>query len=117
MRNGYWGENKMQNEHKQNIYEKMSHERIKVVCAQIDILSYYNAENKERRFQELYTVSHQTLIDQQSERNVEEVDELITKFQDEIAKLRKVYPHIEEVEEIREKLSELERLSGTSSGS
>lgn len=105
----------MQNENKKNIYEKISHERIKVACVQIDILSYYDAENKERRFQELYNISHQALIDQQSERNVEKVDELITKFQDEIVRFREAYPNIEEAKEVREKLSELERLSSTSS--
>jgi len=93
----------------------MSHERIKVVCAQIDILNHYDTGNKERRFQELYDVSHQAIIDQQSERTIEKVDDLIAKFQDEIVRFRKAYPHIEEAKEVREKLSELERLSGTSS--
>lgn len=103
----------MQKKYKQNIYEKMSYERIKVISAQIDILNYYDSENKEKRFQELYNVSHQALIAQQSERSIEKVDALIVKFKGKIIRFRKVYPNVEEAEEVRKKLSELERLSST----
>ncbi len=102
-------------ERKQSIYERMSHERIKVVCAQIDILGHYDPEGRERRVQELYNISHKSLIVEPSEKSIEEMDELVRKYQRELTDYRKRNPNVEERDEIKEKFGELEKLSGSCS--
>jgi len=94
----------------QSIYEQMSRQRIEVASVQIDVLSHYDPDGKEKRMQELYDLSHKSIIDEQSERSLEEMDELIKKYEWELNLLRTEHPDTERSEDVRKKIRELERL-------
>ncbi len=97
----------------QTIYEKMSRQRLEIAAAQIDILDYFDSKNKERRTQELYDVSHKSIMTEQSEHSLEKMDELIRKYQEEIIAFRKENPDVEKSRKVRKKMKELERLCGS----
>ena len=97
-------------ENKQTMYEQMSRQRLEVASVQVDILTHYDPEGKEKRVQELYDVSHRSIIDVQSERSLEKMDELIKKYEWELNLFRTEHPNTEESEDVRKKIRELEKL-------
>lgn len=92
------------------IYEQMSKQRLEIAAAQISILTYYDFRGKDKRVQELYDVSHKSIIDEQSEKSIEEMDELIGKYLNEINAYRTNNPQIERSEEVKSKFKRLEGL-------
>lgn len=94
----------------QTIYDKMARERIDIATAQIDLLSCYDPERKEKRIQRLYDVSHRSLIDEPSEKSIEEMERVIKEFKAELAILREESPDAEASEKIRNKIEALEKL-------
>ena len=95
---------------KPTIYEQMSRQYLGIAAIQIDLLSHYDSDGKERRTQELYDVSHQSMIEEQSEKSLEKMDELIRKYQGEIKEFREENPDVESSKKVRKKIRELEKL-------
>ena len=100
-------DNKMSNK-QPTIYELMSKKRLEIAAAQIDILSHYVPEKKEVFVQRLYDAYHKSIIDEQSEKSLEEMNKLIEDYLSEIERHRKNNPELEKSSEIKKKLNELE---------
>lgn len=94
----------------QTIYEQMSRQRLEVASVQVDILTHYDPDGKERRMQELYEVSYKSIIDEQSEQSLDEMAKLIKRYKSEISSFRTDYLDMEECKNLQEKISELEEL-------
>ena len=94
----------------QTIYEQMSRQRLEVASVQVDILTHYDPEGKEKRVQELYDVSHRSIIDEQSEESLERMDELIKKYEWELNLFRTNRLDTEESDDVQKKIRELEKL-------
>ena len=88
----------------------MTKQRIEIVAAQISLLNNYDPECMKRRVQELYDVSHTSMISAPSEHAIEEMEELIGQYQDEIQRFRKLFPDMEKKEKVRNNLVDLEKL-------
>jgi len=95
-------------------YDRMI-ERIKLAAAQIDILSEYDPDGKERRVQELFDSSHYDMVNEPTTESRKTMEKLIIKYDLEIGGYRRERPEIEQSEEVRKKLSELEELSDSCS--
>lgn len=99
------------NDYKPTVYEEMARQRVEVLATQINILGHYDSAGKEKRFQELYNLSHEAIVDEQGEHTLEGLDSLIRTFQSEIERFKLERPDIESPG-LREKFSSLdEKLS------
>tara|TARA_Y100000310_G_C20564580_1_gene754798 strand:- start:789 stop:1100 length:312 start_codon:yes stop_codon:yes gene_type:complete len=94
----------------QTIYEQMSMQRIEIVAAQISLLNNYDPSGMKQRTQELYDVSHISMIDAPSEHAIEEMEGLIKQYQDEIQRFRELFPDMENKQKVRNNLVDLEKL-------
>jgi hypothetical protein len=90
-----------------NVYEQMSRQKLELAAIQINILTHYNPEGKERRVQELYDISHKSMIGEQSEKSIEEMENLIRRYKSEIKFYREKNPEIESSDKMMRKLEEL----------
>ncbi len=92
------------------IYEQMSMIRLEISAAQISLLNNYDPKGMRQRAQELYNVSHLSIIDEQSEKSIEKMEELIRQYQEEINRFRELFPEIERKEKVRKNIIDLENL-------
>ena len=92
----------------------MAEQRLKIAAAQIDLLNHYDAKNKERRMEILYKFSHRAMIETESEspseKSIENIEELIKKYNRNISYFRQIHPDVENSEDVRRKIKELEYL-------
>ena len=98
-----------------SIYQQMSEKIIEIATTQIDILTHYFSQGRVKQLQELYDISHQSMIDLPSESSLEELEKVIDRFTDMINFYRIFLPEIENSEIVKGKLSELEKLMGSGS--
>ena len=98
-------------EREPTIYEKMAREKIKVAGAQIKVLNFYDTPNEENRLQQLHGASRYAIMEHQSEKALEKIDEIISAFDSEIKKYRQANPKLEqENKELRESISVIEEI-------
>tara|TARA_Y100000310_G_C20373658_1_gene664717 strand:+ start:108 stop:419 length:312 start_codon:yes stop_codon:yes gene_type:complete len=98
------------NERVPTIYEVLARKKMIVAATQINILNYYDSSKEKVRMQQLYDLSHEAIIESQSEDAVDKIDTLIDEFQATISKYRRVNPQLENYSpDLKKKLGRLER--------
>ena len=84
-----------------SIYTRMAELRLKIAAAQIDLLNHYDPKNKERRMEILY--KHRAIIESPSEKSIENMEELIRKYNCNISHFRQSHPNIENSQRVERK--------------